>query len=149
MSPGRSANVIWRRRSEYIREVHTYIRKWQTSGRFVRAAKLAQDTGYTRAIVEELLKQSLAPQFFYLAMQESDFEPFRSGPPTRWGIAKGMWQFIPETGARYGLKIGPLAKPAVPDKDGRAAALGEGDGRRRPATSRTFTPPMPRHQGCW
>jgi peptidoglycan lytic transglycosylase D len=103
--------------SDYIREVHTYIRKWQASGRFVRAAKLAQDTGYTRVIVEELLKQSLAPQFFYLAMQESDFEPFRSGPPTKWGIAKGMWQFIPETGARYGLKIGPLAKSAAPDKE--------------------------------
>jgi hypothetical protein len=102
--------------SDYIREVHTYIRKWQSTGRFVRAAKLAQDTGYTRVIVEELLKQNLAPQFFYLAMQESDFEPFRSGPPTRWGIAKGMWQFIPETGARYGLKIGPLAGAAVPDK---------------------------------
>jgi hypothetical protein len=25
------------------------------------------------------------------------------------GIAKGMWQFIPETGKRYGLNIGPLA----------------------------------------
>jgi hypothetical protein len=102
---------------DYIREVHTYIRKWQATGRFVRAAKLAQDTGYTRRIVEELLKQNLAPQFFYLAMQESDFEPFRSGPPTRWGIAKGMWQFIPETGARYGLKIGPMARVAGPDKD--------------------------------
>jgi hypothetical protein len=102
---------------EYIREVHTYIRKWQATGRFVRAAKLAQDMGYTRRIIEELLKQNLAPQFFYLAMQESDFEPFRSGPPTRWGIAKGMWQFIPETGARFGLKIGPLAKSAGPDRD--------------------------------
>jgi peptidoglycan lytic transglycosylase D len=29
------------------------------------------------------------------------------GPPTRWGIAKGMWQLIPETGQRYGLHIGP------------------------------------------
>ena len=52
----------------------------------------------------------MPPQYFYLAMQESDFIPTRSGPPTRWGIAKGMWQFIPETGERFGLKIGPYAR---------------------------------------
>ena len=47
-------------------------------------------------------------------MQESDFDPFTSGPPID-GIAKGMWQFIPETGARYGLTIGPLANVRKPD----------------------------------
>ncbi len=103
--------------ADYISEVNTYIRRWQSTGRFVRAAKMAQGMGYTRPIVEEMLKQNLPPQFFYLAMQESDFEPFRSGPPTRWGIAKGMWQFIPDTGARYGLRIGPLSKVQGPDKD--------------------------------
>jgi peptidoglycan lytic transglycosylase D len=100
---------------EYIREVTLYIRKWQATGRFARAAKLAQDLGYTRKIAEEFLGQNLPPQFFYLAMQESDFEPFRSGPPTRMGIAKGMWQFIPDTGRRYGLAIGPLANFRSPD----------------------------------
>jgi hypothetical protein len=103
--------------ADYISEVNTYIRRWQNTGRFVKAATLAQNMGYTRPIVEEFLKQNLAPQFFYLAMQESDFEPFRSGPPTKWGIAKGMWQFIPETGQRYGLRIGPLRDAPVHDKD--------------------------------
>ncbi|MCI5121612.1 MAG: forkhead-associated protein, partial [Candidatus Electrothrix sp. AUS4] len=38
----------------------------------------------------------------------------------RWGIAKGMWQFIPETGSRYGLRIGPLKeKPEVDPRDDR------------------------------
>ena len=101
--------------SEYLREVDRYIRKWQTTGRFARAVKLARDLGYTKRIAEEFLGQNLPPQFFYLAMQESDFQPFRSGPPTRMGIAKGMWQFIPETGARYGLTIGPLAALPRPD----------------------------------
>jgi hypothetical protein len=99
----------------YIAEVKNYIAKWKSSGRFPRAVKLAQDMGYTRPIVQELMGQSLPPQYFYLALQESDFDPFISGPPTRWGIAKGMWQFIPETGARYGLTIGPLAKMARAD----------------------------------
>ena len=100
---------------EYLQEVSRYIRKWQATGRFSRAVQLAQTLGYTKKIADELLAQNLPPQFFYLAMQESDFEPFRSGPPTRWGIAKGMWQFIPETGTRYGLTIGPLSRLPRPD----------------------------------
>jgi membrane-bound lytic murein transglycosylase D len=100
---------------EYIREVTRYIEKWQSTGRFARAVKLAQDLGYPQKIAAEFLANDLPPQFFYLAMQESDFDAFRSGPRTRMGYAKGMWQFIPDTGARYGLKIGPLA--AVPRAD--------------------------------
>ena len=48
-------------------------------------------------------------------MQESGFIPTLSGPPTRSGIAKGMWQFIPETGKRYGLNIGPYYRDARVD----------------------------------
>jgi len=100
---------------EYLSEVATYIRRWQATGRYVRAVTLAQEKGYTRKIAEEFIQRNLPPQFFYLAMQESDFDPLRSGPPTSFGIAKGMWQFIPETGLRYGLSIGPLARFERPD----------------------------------
>jgi hypothetical protein len=100
---------------EYLTEVGSYIRKWQGSGRFARAVKLAQDMGYTKTIVREFQEQNLPPQFFYLAMQESDFDAFTSGPPTYMGIAKGMWQFVPETAKRYGLSIGPLVELPRPD----------------------------------
>jgi hypothetical protein len=100
---------------EYLSEVNSYIRKWQGSSRFARAVKLAQDMGYTKTIVKEFREQNLPAQFFYLAMQESDFDAFTSGPPTSMGIAKGMWQFIPETGTRYGLTIGPYAQLRRPD----------------------------------
>jgi hypothetical protein len=100
---------------EYLTEVAGYIRRWQSSGRYTKAVNLAQELGYTRKIAEEFIGQNLPPQFFYLAMQESDFDAYNSGPPTYMGIAKGMWQFVPETGARYGLTIGPLAKSRVPD----------------------------------
>jgi membrane-bound lytic murein transglycosylase D len=100
---------------EYLSEVNSYIKKWQGSGRYARAVKLAQDMGYTKTIVREFQEQNLPPQFFYLAMQESDFDAFTSGPPTSMGIAKGMWQFIPETGQRYGLTIGPYAQFRRPD----------------------------------
>jgi peptidoglycan lytic transglycosylase D len=101
--------------SDYLKEVKAYIRKWQSSGRFSRALTIAQERGYTKPIADALLRQNLPAQYFYLAMQESSFDPFISGPATRWGIAKGMWQFIPDTGRRYGLAIGPLANIGRPD----------------------------------
>jgi hypothetical protein len=100
---------------EYLAEVLTYIRRWQSTGRYVRAVNLAREKGYIRRIAEEFIGRNLPPQFFYLAMQESGFDPFTSGPPTSFGFAKGMWQFIPETGSRYGLAIGPLARFPRPD----------------------------------
>ena len=100
---------------EFVAEINNYIKKWQSSGRLARAVRLARDNGYTVKISEELLAQDLPPQFFYLALQESDFNPYISGPLTRKGIAKGMWQFIPETAEKYGLKIGPLVDLRRPD----------------------------------
>ncbi len=99
----------------FVPEVENYIKKWQSSGRLARAIRRANDNAYTVKITEELLAQDLPPQFFYLALQESDFDPYTSGPMTRKGIAKGMWQFIPETAIEYGLKIGPLADLKRPD----------------------------------
>lgn len=103
--------------SGYINEVKSYISRWQSTGRFAEALRRAQEYGYVSRIAEELLKQQLSPDFFYLAMQESSFNPAAVGPSTRYGIAKGMWQFIPETGRRYGLKIGPLQRERRPDAD--------------------------------
>ena len=116
---------------DFAAEVATYIKKWQSSGRFARAIRTAREKGYVPRIVEEMLAHGLPPQFFYLAMQESDFDAFANGPPTYKGIAKGMWQFIPETAVKYELKIGPLADLRRPDpgddrhdweKETRAAA---------------------------
>jgi len=100
---------------EYLAEVGNYIRRWQSTGRFARSVSLAQSKGYPRRIVEAFQKQNLPPQFFYVALQESDFNEVASGPPTRWGYAKGMWQLIPDTAKRYGLTIGPLAGYPRPD----------------------------------
>lgn len=100
---------------EFITEVKSYIGKWKSSSRYKTAVDRAIANGYHKRISKEFLDRGLPPQFFYLAMQESNFEPFISGPMTYKGHAKGMWQFIPETGEKYGLKIGPLFEFPRPD----------------------------------
>jgi membrane-bound lytic murein transglycosylase D len=100
---------------DFSAEVKEYIKKWQGSPRMRKAIALANEKGYPKAISTQFLSQDLPPQFFYLALQESDFDAYNSGPPTRLGIAKGMWQFIPRTAVKYGLKVGPLADLRRPD----------------------------------
>ena len=102
---------------EYIREVGRYIQIWKSTGRFVAGVKRAQELGYTQTIAEAFIERDLPPQFFYLALQESDFEPYVSGKWTRFGFAKGMWQFIPATAREYGLRTGPLEGSPAHDPD--------------------------------
>jgi hypothetical protein len=99
----------------FSEEVNKYIKKWQGSTRLAKAIETAQKNGYETIIPKEMLAQGLPPQFFYLALQESNFDPYVSGPKTRAGVAKGMWQFMPQTAMRYGLRIGPLADFRRPD----------------------------------
>jgi membrane-bound lytic murein transglycosylase D len=94
----------------FVREVQTYIRMWQRSNRFQTAVAHAEEMGYTPIIVRTMRRYGLPPEFFYLVMQESNFNTRAVGPQTRWGIAKGAWQFIPTTGQAYGLRVGPRAE---------------------------------------
>lgn len=100
---------------EYLAEVGNYIRTWQRTGSYAASIKRAREMGYAKRIAEEFEKQDLPAQFFYLALVESGFDEMASGPPTRMGIAKGMWQFIPDTAKRYHLTVGPLAALRRPD----------------------------------
>jgi len=93
---------------DFLKEVHQYISKWQSSSRMKHAIQKAQKHGYTQIIAETMLRYDMPPQFFYLALQESNLDPEAVGTPTRYGYAKGMWQFIPDTGRNYGLTTGPL-----------------------------------------
>ena len=55
-----------------------------------------------------------------MALQESGFDNRAIGPKTRFGIAKGMWQFMPSTARQYGLRTGPLVELPIHDpKDDR------------------------------
>lgn len=100
---------------DFIDEVKNYINKWKSSDRLVNALERAKEKGYAKLIVNYLKRDGLPYQFFYLALQESDFKEHIVGPHTRYGYAKGIWQFISPTAKRYGLNVGPLADQSVYD----------------------------------
>jgi pSer/pThr/pTyr-binding forkhead associated (FHA) protein len=93
---------------EFVKEVKKYIKKWKSSTRLQNAIRRMQANNYAPTVAETLDSYDLPPQFLYLALQESDFFKNAVGPVTRYGIAKGIWQFIPETARDYGLRVGPL-----------------------------------------
>lgn len=97
---------------EFKREIKNYIAKWKTTGRLRRSIERLHQNGLATVIYNAMVEKHLPPQFLYLALQESGFKEKAVGPKTRFGIAKGMWQFIPTTARRYGLRTGPLVELA-------------------------------------
>jgi soluble lytic murein transglycosylase-like protein len=93
---------------EFIREVRRYIDRWRRSGRLSEAIALSVQHGYAQRISQIMLEHGMPPEFFYVAVQESELKTEAVGPQTRFGIAKGMWQLIPGTAREYGLQVGPL-----------------------------------------
>jgi membrane-bound lytic murein transglycosylase D len=93
---------------DLLHEVDRYIDKWKADQRLSQAIARAKGSGYASLVVSDMVKDNLPPQFFYVALQESDFKLDVCGPKTRWGIAKGPWQFMPSTAVAYGLHLGPL-----------------------------------------
>ena len=69
----------------------------------------AKQRNLPRIIRTALDQYDLPREFFFVPLQESGYDATQVGPSTRLGYAKGMWQFIPDTAARYGLTVGPLA----------------------------------------
>ena len=101
--------------ANFVSEVKRYISQWRSTDRLQKAVAEAEGKEYAPRITAALLAQDLPPQFFYLALQESNFDTYAIGPSTPKGIAKGMWQFIPETAVKYGLELGPLYELSRPD----------------------------------
>jgi len=93
---------------DFVREVKRYIEIWRSDERLVKGLQRAHEQNLPPAVLEILAEHHMPAQFFYIALQESDFRPQAVGPETRFGIAKGMWQLMPQTAIQYGLKTGPL-----------------------------------------
>jgi len=92
-----------------------YVERWRRTPRLRVALDRARQRMLPRRIRLALDQYGLPREFLFLALQESEFDTTRVGPPTVFGIAKGMWQFIPQTGAEYGLTPGPLKDVAQYD----------------------------------
>jgi len=100
---------------DFVKEVKSYIQKWKSTDRLEKSLNRAEHKGYVDTILQVLKYYDLPPQYFYVALQESGFNDKAVGPKTRFGFAKGIWQFITITADRYGLQIGPLYAEEVYD----------------------------------
>jgi len=88
-------------------------------GRATMEAGLARSARY-RAMVDRVFKEEGVPtDLVWLAQVESGWDPYAL---SRAG-AKGIWQFVPSTGARYGLTQNYwIDERSNPEKSTRAAA---------------------------
>lgn len=101
---------------DFLSEVKRYIHKWQQSNRLANSIERIHKSGYAKMVAREMQARGLPANFIYLAVQESNFKYDAIGPQTRFGIAKGMWQFIPKTAKVYGLRPGPKKDQPVYDR---------------------------------
>jgi hypothetical protein len=99
----------------FVEEVRRYIKSWKGSDRLANALRRAAEKGTGRRITAALAEAGLPQQYVFLALQESNFDERAVGRATRYGHAKGMWQFIAQTATRYGLRVGPLRDQGVYD----------------------------------
>jgi hypothetical protein len=91
----------------FVDEVRKYIKKWDAAQLEVAFAR-ARTQNLGPIVGDIFLQHHLPREFFYLALQESNFDPRAIGPSTRFGVPKGLWQIIPPTAQAYGLHLGPL-----------------------------------------
>ncbi|MFN2567449.1 MAG: lytic transglycosylase domain-containing protein [Gemmatimonadaceae bacterium] len=84
---------------------HQRVDSW--IGRFTSDLKRSFSTymqrmdKYESMISTKLAQRGMPQELIYLAMIESGFNPTAKSP----AAASGLWQFIGETGRRYGLKV--------------------------------------------
>jgi hypothetical protein len=93
---------------DLVDEVDGYIDRWRQGTRLGQAIERSEENGFAERAARAFDRVHLPAQYYYVALQESDFKLDACGPKTRYGIAKGAWQIIPATGRAYGLSIGPL-----------------------------------------
>ena len=101
----------------FVKEVRAYVERWRSTDRLARALRRLRDRGHAPAMARAFTDVGLPPHYLYLALQESAFDERAVGPPTRFGYAKGMWQFIAPTAAEYGLRVGPRRDEPVYDAE--------------------------------
>jgi pSer/pThr/pTyr-binding forkhead associated (FHA) protein len=85
-----------------------FVENWRSTPRLRTSLDRARQRNLLYKIRVALEHQGLPEQLLFLPLQESGYDAAKVGPPTNYGFAKGMWQFIPSTAREYGLALGPL-----------------------------------------
>ncbi len=99
--------------------VSDFVSKYQTDLRNFYGRALERSGRYLPRIESILRKEGLPTELAYLPLIESGFQPHAVSPAR----AVGLWQFIPDTGRRYGLRIDRFVdERRDPIKSTRAAA---------------------------
>ncbi len=100
-------------------QVQRFINHYQGKGRDGVRIALARLGQYEAMMRNIFRKENVPEDLIYVGLVESAYNPSaRSGAG-----AKGIWQFVRDTGRRYGLKqAGPLDERHDPEKSTRAAA---------------------------
>ncbi len=91
----------------FYETVMDYVASWKRTAKLRNTIQQARSNGIMTMIQDHLSERDLPQEFTFIALQESGFDSRAVGKPTRFGIAKGMWQLIPPTAAQYGLEVGP------------------------------------------
>jgi membrane-bound lytic murein transglycosylase D len=93
--------------SGFIREIQRTLKRWRSVD--IETAFARAEANRLGPLVSNILRQHHLPrEFFYIALQESKFDPKAIGPAGAFGVPKGLWQLIPSTAEAYGLRLGPL-----------------------------------------
>ncbi len=100
----------------FISQVEKHIYTFTKTGtRRIIESAFANKSKYETIIENELTKQGMPIAFLYLAMHESCLNPVivsKAG-------ARGIWQFMPQTGRDYGLRVPENWQNLPPEEDQR------------------------------
>lgn len=84
------------------KRVDFFVNQFTTTQRDAFAEYLARSGRYVPMMSEKLAERGMPQDLIYLSMIESGFNPTAYSSAE----ASGLWQFIEETGERYGLEVG-------------------------------------------